>query len=237
MALPINTTPIYTLVIPSTQKQFKYRPFLVRDQKALLAAQQSESAEVMLDTVKEVIQACAKTEINVADLASFDIEYIFSQMRAMSVGEIVDLIFRCDDCEDEKAQAVVAVDLTKLQVVKQDNHTNQILLFGTCGVKMKYPTIETLKKLEHSTSEEIDQVFNVICDCIEYIYTDEEMFPAHEQPREDMVEFLNNLTDEQFTRIQEFFNTMPVLRVDIEYQCPVCNKHHNKYLEGLQSFF
>lgn len=242
MALPLNATPVYTITIPSTKKEFKFRPFLVKDEKALLIAQQSEDPTVMLDTVKEVIKACtnAKTPVSVDKLASFDVEYIFLQMRAKSVGEFVDLVFQCDTDhgeENDKARATVRIDLTKVGVEFPENHTNKIPLFGNVGMMMKYPNIETLKKLEQSDENDIDQIFDIVVDCIEYIYDDEEVFAAKDQSKDELIEFLNNLTSEQFEKVQQFFQTMPSLKTWIDYECPVCGKKHHKYMEGLQSFF
>jgi hypothetical protein len=239
MALPMNATPVYTLTVPSTQKQFKYRPFLVKDEKALLIAQQSEEHVVMLDTVKSVIAACAKSDIDVDKLASFDIEYIFLQMRAMSVGEAVDLIFQCDvdhGVDNERAQSAVRVNLLEVKVENFEGHTNKISLFDDVGIMLKYPTINTLKRLEETNSNDVDQVFDVIVDCIDYIYNTDEVFPAKDQTRQELIEFLNNLTSDQFEKLQQFFYTMPQLRAYVKYTCPVCNKDHNKYMEGLASF-
>lgn len=236
MALPMQSAPTYTLEIPSTKKKVKYRPFLVKDEKALLIAQQSEDVAVMLDTVKSVIQSCVVDKIDVDALASFDIEYIFTQLRSVSVGEFVELLFQCDDCTDEKARALVAVDLRNLKVTFPEGHTNKVALFDDVGIALKYPTINTMKKLEDE-SNDIDAIFDIVVDCIDYIYTTEEVFAAKEQSKDEMIQFLNNLTSEQFEKIQQFFRTMPTLRQDITYTCPVCGKVHNKYMEGLSSFF
>lgn len=240
MSLPMNSTPVYTLTIPSTKKELKYRPFLVRDQKALLVAQQSEDLNVMLDTVKSVIQSCAKTPVDVDRLASFDIEYIFLQMRAVSVGEFVELVFQCDDDhgeQNEQARAKVVVDLRKAVLRGGEFASNKISLFNDVGVVLKYPTLDTIKRLDLATEDDIDCVFDVVIDCIECIYTSQEVFAAKDQNRNELLEFLNNLTSDQFDKIQEFFRSMPSLQIDVEYTCPVCGKHHKKYMEGLQSFF
>lgn len=238
MTLPMNVAPTYTLTIPSTKKQIKYRPFLVKDEKALLIAQQSDDLGVMLDTVKSVIQSCVVDKINVDDLASFDIEYIFTQLRAVSVGEFVELYFACDTCLDENAKALVAVNLQDLKVIIPEDHSNKVALFDDVGIVLKYPTINTMKKLEEANAvSDIDAAFDIVVDCIDYIYTTEEIFYAKEQTKDELSEFLNNLTSEQFEKLQLFFSTMPSLRQDITYTCPVCNKVHNKYMEGLSSFF
>lgn len=238
MALPMMNTPTYNLVIPSTEKSVKYRPFLVKEEKALLIAQQSEDLMVMVDTLKSVIKTCVLDTIDVNKLATFDLEYMFTQIRAKSVGEIIELIFPCDNDhgeDNEKARVKVSIDLTTLQVDKDNNHTNKIDLFGDVGVMMKYPTMDVMKKLDDSDS--IDNIFDVVAMSIDYIYQGDEIFYAKEQKHEELLQFLNNLTSEQFVKIQNFFDTMPRIKKQIEYTCPVCQKQHKKMLEGMQSFF
>lgn len=239
MALPKNIAPIFNLVIPSTKKTFKYRPFLVREEKSLLIAQQTDDPVVMLDTIKDVIASCAKSEIHVDKLATFDIEYIFLQLRANSVGEFVDLQFPCDIDHGEdasKALAPVRVDLRTANVNFPEDHTNKIHLFGDVGVVMKYPTIETVKKIDVDEKNG-GQVDDAVIDCIDFIYNGDEIFYAQDHSREELVEFINDLSTQQFSKVQHFFRTMPSLRIDVEYNCPVCGRPHKKYMEGLQSFF
>lgn len=237
MALPLQTAPIYTLTVPSTNKELKYRPFLVKEQKALLVAQQSEDMLVMIDTLKEVIRACAKTEIDVEKLAVFDIEFIFSQIRAKSVGETVELFFFCDTCEDEKAKAKVTIDLTQMEVKKTPEHTNKIPLFDDVGVVMSYPTIDIIKKVDKIDFNEIEAIFDIIINSIDYIYTKDEILYANEQSKEELETFINNLNQEQFLKIQNFFETMPKLQKEVDFSCPVCGKAHHKVMEGLNNFF
>lgn len=240
MSLPLNATPVYSLKVPSTKKDFKFRPFLVKDEKALLIAQQSDDPVIMLDTVKDVIKNCSKSNIDVDALASFDIEYIFMQLRARSVGENVELMFQCDidhGEENEKAISTVVIDLASVKVEFPEKHDKKIVLFGDVGVVMKYPTIDTLKKLEQSAENDMDQIFDIVVDCIDFIYEGDEIFMAKDQSKAELIEFLNNLTAEQFGMVQDFFQTMPSLKVWVDYTCPVCSRAHHKYLEGLQSFF
>jgi hypothetical protein len=237
MALPKNSTPIYTLRVPSLGTDVKFRPFLIKDEKALLLAQQSEDMVVMVDTLKSVIKSCVQDEIDLDKLATFDLEYIFTQLRAKSIGELVDLLINCDTCTDEKAVSKVQVDLTTLSVEIPEGHTNKIPLFDDVGVVMKYPSIDLLKRLDMAGDSDINQIFDVVASCIDYIYNTEEVWNSKDQTKEELIEFLNNLNSDQFAKVRQFFETMPKLRKQVEYDCPVCKKHYTKLLEGLDSFF
>jgi hypothetical protein len=240
MSLPMMNTPIYNMIVPSSGVKVKFRPFLVKEEKSLLIAKQSEDLMIMIDTLKNVIKSCVIEDIDAGKLATFDLEYMFTQIRAKSVGEIIELILPCDDDHgelNEKARVKVSIDLTTLQVEKDPSHTNKISLFGDVGVVMKYPTIEILKKLETLEEDNLEKIFDVVALSVDYIYQGEEIFHAKEQKHEELLTFLNNLTSEQFLKIQNFFTTMPKIQKQIEYICPVCQKQHKKMLEGMQSFF
>lgn len=236
MALPMASTPRYKLTIPSMKKEVTYRPFLVKEEKALMIAQQSEDQEVMVTTLKSVIESCILDKINVDDLAVFDIEYIFTQLRARSVGEIVELILKCETCEDPKASVQYNIDLSKLSVDFPEGHEKKIILFDDVGVIMKYPSLEVIKKIEIAGND-IESVFDIIASCIEFIYNNDEMFATKEVKPEEVKEFINNLTQEQFQKLQNFFETMPKLEQRVKYKCPVCSKEHDKIIRGLESFF
>jgi hypothetical protein len=240
MALPMMSAPTYTMIVPSSGVSVKFRPFLVKEEKALLIAQQSEDIGVMIQTLKGIINTCVLDTLDVDKLATFDLEYMFTQIRAKSVGEIIELIFPCDidhGEDNEKARVKVSIDLTTLVVEKDPNHNNKINLFGDVGVVMKYPTMDVMKRLENLDTNDLDKVFSVVADSIDYIYQGEEIFYGKEQKHEELLQFLNNLTSEQFVKVQQFFATMPRIKKEIEYTCPVCQKHHRKMLEGMQSFF
>lgn len=236
MALPMASTPRYKLTIPSSKKLVTYRPFLVKEEKALMIAQQSEDHETMLTTLKSVIEACVE-DADANNLAIFDIEYIFTQLRAKSVGEQVDLILKCDVCEDDKASVRYTIDLTKLKVQFPEDHQKTIPLFGDVGVIMRYPSLDLLKKIEGLDNTNIDAVFDIICTCIESVYNTDEVFQTKDQKPEEVREFVNNLTQDQFVKLQRFFETMPKLEERVKYSCPLCKKEHEKYIKGLESFF
>ena len=241
MALPVQNTPVYTLEIPSTKEKFKFRPFLVKEEKALLIAQQSEDVNVMSDTLKGIIESCAKTKINIESLATFDIEYIFCQIRAKSAGETVDLMFYCDVCEnDPKAAIKLNIDITKIVVEFNKDHVKKIPLFDDVGIVMKYPGINMLSKLSalsEDASDDVDKVIEVMAASIDMIYQGDEIHSHKDTKLEEMIEFVNNLTAEQFKLMKDFFETMPKYQHRVQYKCPVCSKDHNKILSGISNFF
>jgi hypothetical protein len=237
MALPVMSTPTYELTVPSSKQKVKFRPFLVKEEKALLIAQQSEDQSIMLDTLKNVIKACTSNKLDVEKLAMFDIEYIFTQLRARSVGEMSELVFSCLECGDPKAKMNVNIDLTTLEVKFNAEHTNVINLFNDVGIKMKYPGLSLINKMKGAPEGDVGLIFDVVIECIDSIFDEENVYPAHEQTKEELEDFINNLTQEQFVKVQKFFETMPKLEKDIEFDCPVCNHHHKHTIQGLDSFF
>lgn len=244
MALPISSTPTYTVVVPSLEKEVKFRPFLVKDEKALLIAQQSEDPKVMVNTLRNIIANCILDKIDTDTLATFDLEYLFTQIRAKSVGEIVELIFSCqkNECKDnDKAKVKVSIDISQIQVEKNPEHKSKIDLYDDVGVVMKYPSLDSLTKLQKAndgkTAEVIENIFSIMSESISMIYKGDEVYHAKDSTKEELLQFVENLTSEQFAKLQKFFNTMPKLTKTVEYDCPVCKHHNVSKLEGLQSFF
>lgn len=238
MSLPMQSTPTFNLTIPSSGQKVRFRPFLVKEEKALLIAQQTEEAKVMVDTLRNVLKECIKDDIDVNKLATFDLEYIFLQIRGKSVGETVDLIFQCDEdhgAANDKARVKMTIDLSEIEVIKTPEHTNKIPLFNGVGVVLKYPTLEIAEEM--SDLSNIDDIFSLVAESIDYIYDNEEVYFAHEQTKAELLQFLNNLTTEQFLKVQRFFETMPKLSYTVDYKCPICGKEHHKVLEGLANFF
>jgi Zn finger protein HypA/HybF involved in hydrogenase expression len=236
MALPMMNTPLYKIEIPSTNQQVTFRPFLVREEKALLLAQQSENLDVMLDTVREVIKSCIKETINVDSLAIFDVEYLFTQIRAKSVGELVSLTYVCGHCDNENNSVRVDIDLTKIPIIRDPAHTNKIHLFGEVGVIMKYPTINTLRIIKDELKD-ANAVIQVVVDCIDAVYSGDEMLYAAEHTKQELEDFVLNLTKQQFNLIEEFWKTAPVFTQIIDFNCPACGAKNKALLEGLESFF
>lgn len=235
MALPIQSTPVYNLTIPSTKKKVKFRPWLVREEKSLLLAQQSEDQTIMIDTLKSVIEECIHDKIDTSELSTFDLEYIFTQIRGKSVGEDVELIFKCGYCTDPKAKVKIKFDITKINVEFPENHTKKIQLFDNVGVVMKYPTIDCIKEIK--IENDIEAIFNIVISCIDYIYDNEEVFYASETSKEELNAFLSQLTSEQFIKLEQFFDNLPKMKKEIDYTCPICGKDNHVVLEGMTSFF
>jgi hypothetical protein len=235
MALPVLNAPIYELTIPSTKQKVKFRPFLVKEEKSLLIAQQSENQQTMLDTLKNVISSCTFGKVNTDTLALFDIEYIFVQLRAKSVGEISELIFSCLECNDPKAKMKVEIDLTNLQVSFDPTHVKSIDLIDDVGVTMRYPGLDLLDSFKDI--DETETGFQLAIQCIDSVYTADNVYSAAEQTKEELEAFVNSLTRTQFEKIQKFFQTMPKLEKTVQFKCHVCGYNHSQTLQGLNGFF
>jgi len=244
MALPISSTPTYTLTVPSSKKEYKYKPFLVKQEKALLLAFQSEDEKTMMNTLKTIVGECV-VGLDTNDLALFDLEYIFCQLRGKSVGEEVELIAKCDtpECKDNKeAKSILKINITNVPVITPEGHENKISLFNDVGVVMKYPSLDLLLKLKtlklaDQNKLDTEVFFDIITDSIDYIYDGQQIYHSKEQTKKELSEFVNNLTTSQFGKIQKFFETMPRLSKEIIWTCKVCNKEHTRKIEGLSNFF
>ena len=238
MALPKPEYPIYNLIVPSLEKTVKFRPFLVKEEKALLIAQQSEELKVMVDTLKSIIKSCVLDDIDVENLAIFDIEYMFTQIRSKSVGETVDLVFTCGHCKEKGNTVKIEIDLTKIPMVKNPKHNKTIKLSDKLGVIMRYPTIDALLAVD-SDSVQVDAntAIDTVIDCILAVYDDKEVYYTKDQTREEVVEFVDNLNKSQFDLIEEFFVTVPKFQQKIDYKCPVCKADNSYLLKGTESFF
>jgi len=225
--LPKISLPIYTVILPSTEEPIKFKPFSVREEKTLLLAQQSEDENVMLDTMEQVVRNCLI--IDEKNLAVFDIEYLFLQIRSKSVGEVSELIFACDECDDENARVKVSFNLTNMKVVKNENHSKRIHLFGDVGVVMKYPKFEMLKMFNDIETEDYQLAIDMIIESIEYIYEDSEVHrPEDTTPekwKQELIDFIEDLTDDMLSKIMVFFETMPKLS-----QIEFCQKIYLSHL-------
>lgn len=237
MALPKQSAPVYELVIPSTGKKIGYRPFLVKDEKSLLIANQSKDPDIMIATLKSVIESCVVNPIDVDTLSLFDMEYLFCKLRAKSVGELVDIVLKCSNC-GEKTQA--QLDISNIEVEIDPEHSKKFILFDNVGICMKYPNYELLQKIknyEESEINTIDSVISIMINCIDYIYDDKQIYYAHETDYDELNEFINNLTKSQLEKITHFFDSMPKMTKSMEFDCHKCGHHNKAVLEGIQNFF
>ena len=236
MALPKINTPTYELEIPSTDEKVKYRPFLVKEEKILMIAMEGKEQSGIIDAVKQIVESCTFNKFDVSKAPMFDVEYIFLNIRAKSVGEISKIQLKCPD--DNETFAHVEVDLTEVKVQVDDGHTNKIELTDEMGIIMQYPTIDAFQK---TNIEEInaENMLDVIGSCISQIYDKggEEVFEAKDSTKKELVEFIEQLNSKQFADVQKFFDTMPKLTHTVKIENPKTKKKSEIVLSGLNDFF
>jgi len=238
MALPKVSTPTYELEIPSIKKTIKYRPFLVKEEKILIIAMESEDPKQITEAVKDVISNCILTRgIKIDNLATFDIEYIFLNIRGKSVGETAEVLITCPD--DGQTQVPVTINLDDIKVEVSDKHSRDIKLDDNLNLRMRYPSIQEFIKNNFIRNDQIsvDDTFGVICSCIEQIFNEEESWSASDCTKKELIEFLESLSSKQFKKIENFFETMPKLTHTIHVKNPNTEVENKIVLEGLTSFF
>lgn len=237
MPLPKLSTPTYELEVPSTGKKIKYRPFLVKEEKILLLAMETEDEKQMADAVKTILSNCIQTaRFKVESLSLFDIEYIFLNIRGKSVGETVELNITCPD--DGITTVPVEIYIDDIKVQKSDDHTNIIKLNDSVSVIMKYPSMDLFIKNNMKDSQsEIDDVFEIASMCIEQIVDGEEVYETANFSKKEILEFLEGMDTKQFVEIQKFFETMPKLSHTVQIKNPATGVTSDVVIEGLSSFF
>jgi hypothetical protein len=243
MALPKIDVPIYETKLISTGKTVRFRPFLVKEQKLFLMASQSDDAKDVINAIRQVLANCIlDSNVDINTLPTFDLEHLFMQLRARSVGEIVNLKYVCNNTvkdeknEDKICGGLVQIDVNLLEVEPTINpqHLDKIELTENMGVVMKYPNFNIVNNLNIKT--EVD-MFNVIIDCIDYIYDKDNIYYAKDTSEEELEEFIDSLTREQFGQIQTFFESIPRLKKNVKFTCQKCAYEEELMLEGIQSFF
>jgi len=237
MPLPKISTPTYELVIPSSGKKIKYRPFLVKEEKVLIIAMESEDTSQIANAVKDVIQSCILTRgIKVEELSTFDIEYLFLNIRGKSVGEEVEVLVTCPD--DGITKVPMTINLDEIQVQVDDNHSKDIRLDDTLILRMKYPSMEEFVKNNFVLGDvNVDDTFDIVMSCIEQVYNEEESWSAKDCTKKELKEFVEQLSSKQFKEIENFFATMPKLSHTIIVKNPNTGVENEVVLEGLGSFF
>ena len=238
MPLPKIATPTYELELPSSGKKINYRPFLVKEEKLLVLALESEDTKQITTAIKAVIKNCIKTRgIKVENLPTFDIEYLFLNIRGKSVGEVLDVNIICPD--DEKTQVSVTIDLDSIQCQKSEGHTNKIKLDDNLMMEMKYPSLDQFIKsnFDMNDTNQLDQSFDLIASCIDKLYNADEVWASEDCSKKEMSEFLESMNSAQFKEIEKFFETMPKLSHTLKVLNPETQVENDVTLEGLAAFF
>ena len=238
MPLPTISTPTYELTLPSSSRKIKYRPFLVKEEKILIIAMESQDTKQIARAVKDVLAKCILTKgIKVDKLATFDIEYLFLNIRGKSVGEHIEVMVTCPD--DSKTQVPMSINIDDIKVQKDKDHSSDIVLDDTYTLKMKYPSLNEFIKTNFDQVEnmKVDDTFDLISSCIDQVYSDEETWSHQECTKKELSDFVESLNTTQFKLVENFFTTMPKLSHTVKVTNPNTKVDSEIKLEGLQSFF
>jgi len=238
MPLPKISTPTYELELPSTGKTIKFRPFLVKEEKLLVLALESDDSKEITNAIKAVLKDCIQTRgVKVDTLPTFDIEYLFLNIRGKSVGEDIEVSVLCPD--DGETYAEVQISIDDIKVTKDKNHSNQVKIDDNLMMEMKYPSLDQFVKsnFEFSNDNQVDQSFELIASCIDKIYSADEAWTTDDFTKKEVMEFLEQMNSAQFKEIESFFSTMPKLSHEVQVVNPKTKKKSKVTLEGLASFF
>jgi len=236
--LPRIDIPTYDIVIPSTKEKMKFRPFLIKEEKILLMANSGDDIEEKIEAVKQIIRNCIVQEVDVEKLATFDIEYIFIQLRSKSVSNILKLTYDHDECtEGDPIELPFELNLETVEVeyIEGDSHTNRIELTDSIGMMMRYPNFSTMDKL--LKTENFQDIVEIISTCIEIIFDGDDIFNPSDHTSEEVMDFIESLTQEQFEKINEFFETMPQAVGATTIKCPKCGFEKEMRVSGITDFF
>ena len=238
MPLPTISTPTYELVLPSSNRKIKYRPFLVKEEKILILAMESQDPKQIARAVKDVISKCILSKgIKVEKLSTFDIEYLFLNIRGKSVGEQIEVMVTCPD--DKKTQVPMSINIDSIKVKTDDEHSTDIKLDDIYTLKMKYPSLDEFIKsnFNFESNMNVDDTFDLIASCIDQVYSDEESWSHQECTKKELTEFVDRLNSSQFKEVEKFFETMPKLSHTVKVTNPNTKVESEIVLEGLQNFF
>ena len=238
MPLPKIATPTYELELPSTEQTVRYRPFLVKEEKLLVLALETEDTKQITTAIKTVLKSCVLTKgIKVEQLPTFDIEYLFLNIRGKSVGEELEVKVICPD--DEKTEVPITIDLDQVKVQKSEGHNNQLKLDDTLMMEMRYPSLDQFIKnnFDFKDENQMEQSFDLIGSCIDKIYNEDEVWATADCTKKEVKEFLESMNSSQFKDIEKFFETMPKLTHTIKVKNPKTKVESEVVLEGLASFF
>ena len=238
MPLPKVNTPTYELALPSSGKKIKYRPFLVREEKILIMALESEDSKQITNSVIDILNACILTKgIDINKLATFDIEYLFLNVRSKSVGETIDVLITCPDDNTTKVETKIDIDTIKIK--KDRKHKDIIKIDDNISIKFKYPSMDSFieNNFESNEKSEVRNTLDMITSCMDVIFNEEESWNASESTKKELEEFIDQLNTKQFKQIEDFFSTMPKLTHTIKVNNPNTGVESEVRLEGLAAFF
>ena len=237
MPLPKIATPTYELVLPSSGRKIKYRPFLVKEEKILIIALESQDQKQIANAIKSILSACILTRGTKVDkLSTFDIEYLFLNVRGKSVGEQIEVMVTCPD--DGKTQVPMSINIDSIKVVKSKDHKTDIKLDDQYSIRMRYPSLNEFIKTNFAAGEiAVDDTFELIASCVDQIYSEEESWTSEDCTKKEMVDFIDGLNSSQFKEIEKFFDTMPKLSHKVKVKNPNTKVESEVVLEGLQNFF
>tara|TARA_Y100000114_G_scaffold92759_1_gene86215 strand:+ start:178 stop:894 length:717 start_codon:yes stop_codon:yes gene_type:complete len=237
MPLPKITTPTYELVLPSSNKKLKYRPFLVKEEKILILAMESQDTNTVANAVKDVLASCITTRgIKIEKLSTFDIEYLFLNIRGKSVGETIEVMVTCPD--DGKTQVPTSINIDEIEVKNNEKHSKDIKLDDQYTLRMRYPSLSEFVKNNFNTNEiTVDDTFELIASCVDQVFSDEESWAAEDCTKKELTTFIESLNSNQFKLVETFFETMPKLTHTVKVINPNTKKENEVVLEGLQNFF
>jgi len=237
MPLPKISTPTYELVLPSSGRKIKYRPFLVKEEKILIIALESQDQKQIANAIKDILSTCILTRGTKVDkLSTFDIEYLFLNVRGKSVGEQIEVMVTCPD--DGKTQVPTSINIDSIKVKKSKDHTTEIKLDDVYSLKMRYPSLTEFIKSNFNVEDmKVDDTFELIASCVDQIYSEEESWTSDDCTKKEMVDFVESLNSSQFKEIEKFFDTMPKLTHTVTVTNPNTKKENKIVIEGLQNFF
>lgn len=232
MNIPMVKVPTFKMTLPFTKEEVKFRPYIVKEEKILIMARESDDNNAMIEAVGDIVKECTFGKIDINTTPMFDVQYAFLQIRGKSIGEKFDFNCVCGGC---KTTIPVSVDISEFELSVTPGHTNKIQLDENFTVLMKYPSIKSFIKLYFDDSE--NAIYDVVADCIDTIYTEDEVYKNDGTDNKLFLEFLENLTVKQFENLERFFVTMPIIQKDIQFDCPKCQEKNRTLINGISNFF
>ena len=243
--LPKIDVPIYDVFLPLLKRKVRFRPFLVKEEKILLMAMESDDDSAIISAIKQIVENCCLEDLNIESLPVSDLEFFFLNLRARSINEVVELSYKCNNKiaghnnEPTECGNVVSIEVNVLSIQPEipEDHTNKIELSEKMGLLMRYPSFRILEQNSKVTGSEVDKLMDILLSCIDSVYTADEIFYTKDVPKEELVNFFENLTRDQFSKVQSFFDTMPKIKKEVDFSCTKCGHNEKINIEGLQNFF